>query len=168
MTLAGTDRRPPRAARRRCDGFTLLEVVVAGVVVAVLAAIALPSYSDYVQRGKISEAVANLSDMRTRLEQFYLDNRAYPAAPADCIPFVAGAAAPSGKIYLPAQQKYFKVTCTAMSAAAYTVAATGRPVEGMSSSFVYTIDQDNARSSAGPRGSYTNTACWATRKDGSC
>src|SRR5215831_15925713 len=116
--------------RGRCRGFTLLELTMAGAIVAILAGIALPSYSDYVQRSKITEAVANLSDMRTRLEQFYLDNRAYPAAPADCLPFVAATAAPPGRIYLPAQQKYFSVTCTAMSPEAYTVTATGRPAEG--------------------------------------
>ena len=157
-----------QAAERRCGGFTLIEVLVVGVIVAVLAGIALPSYSDYVQRSKIIEAVSNLSDMRTRLEQFYLDNRAYPSAPADCVPFVGGTSAPAGKIYLPAQQKYFEVACTAMSAAAYTVTATGRPAEGMSVSFVYTVNQANARTSAGPGGSYTSSSCWAIRKDGSC
>ena len=157
-----------QAAVRRCGGFTLIELLVVGVILAVLAGIALPSYSDYVLRSKIIEAVSNLSDMRTRLEQFYLDNRAYPSSPADCIPFVASASAPAGKLYLPPQQKYFKVACTAMSAAAYTVTATGRPAEGMSASFVFTIDQANARTSAGPGGSYTSGSCWAIRKDGSC
>jgi type IV pilus assembly protein PilE len=158
----------PDRALRRCRGFTLIELLVVGIIVAVLMGIALPSYSDYVQRSKIIEAVSNLSDMRTRLEQFYLDNRAYPSAPADCIAFVAGTAAPAGKIYLPAQQKYFNVECTVMSPGIYTVTATGRPAEGMSASFVYTIDHANARTSAGPRGTYTSRTCWAIRKDGSC
>ena len=158
----------PRSVARRHAGFTLVELLVVGIVVAVLTGIALPSYSDYVQRSKLIEAVANLSDMRTRLEQFYLDNRAYPSTPADCIAFAAGAAAPAGKIYLPAQQKYFKVECAAMSPGIYMVTATGRPSEGMSASFVYTIDQANARTSAGPRGSYTSRTCWAIRRDGSC
>src|SRR4249920_1558042 len=105
MSYIRLDSEMARTRDRRDGGYTMIEVMVTVVIVGILAAIALPSYSDYVQRGKISEAVANLSDMRTRLEQFYLDNRAYPAAPADCIPFVAGDAAPSGKIYLPAQQK---------------------------------------------------------------
>ena len=168
MTRAKTNLAFWQATGCRCAGFTLIEALVAAVVVAVLAAIALPSYSDYLQRSRISEAIANLSDMRTRLEQFYLDNRAYPDTPADCIPFVAGAAAPAGKLYLPAQQKYFDVTCTVMSAAAYTVTATGRPSEGMPASFVYTVNQSNGRSSSGPGGSYASSVCWAMRKDGSC
>jgi type IV pilus assembly protein PilE len=148
----------------RAGGFTLIEVMVVVAIVAILAAIALPSYSDYIQRSKISEAVSNLSDMRTRLEQFYLDNRTYPTGAAKCKTSGAGA----GEINLPPAQKYFSVTCTAMSATAYTITATGNPSEGMSTDFKYTINEANARTSAGPGGHYTNASCWAVRKNGEC
>ncbi len=39
-------------------GFTLLEVMIVTAIVAVLAAIALPNYSDYIKRGKIIEATS--------------------------------------------------------------------------------------------------------------
>ena len=74
-------------------------------VIAILAAVALPSYIDYVTRSRIVEAKTNLTDMRTRLEQYFLDNRAYPDA---CIAAAAGPA-PAGKIYLPAGLKFFTV-----------------------------------------------------------
>ena len=45
--------------------------------------------------------------------------------------------------------------------------ATGTGARGMAG-FVYTVDQANAKTSAGPGGKYTNAACWAVRKDGSC
>ena len=150
--------------RTRCEragGFTLIEVLVTVAIVGILAAIALPSYSDYIQRSKISEAISNLSDMRTRLEQYFLDNRAYPTS---CV--ASGAVAP--QINLPAAQKYFNVTCTAMSTAAYTITATGVAAEGMSTSFKYTIKENNARKSDGPSGQYTNSSCWAIRKNGDC
>jgi prepilin-type N-terminal cleavage/methylation domain-containing protein len=66
----------------RTRGFTLLEVMIVVVIVAILAAIALPNYSDYIKRGKIIEATTGLSDMRTRLEQYFLDNRKYDNAGA--------------------------------------------------------------------------------------
>ena len=154
----------PRARHGRDSGFTLIELMVVAVIVGVLAAIALPSYADYIQRSKISEAVSNLSDMRTRLEQFYLDNRTYPSGPAKCKTSGAGA----GEINLPPAQKYFSVACSAMSATAYTITATGNAAEGMSTAFKYTINQSNARTSAGPAGHYTNANCWAVRKNGEC
>lgn len=155
--------------RTRCEragGFTLIEVLVTVAIVGILAAIALPSYSDYVQRSKISEAISNLSDMRTRLEQYFLDNRAYPTS---CV--ASGAVAP--QINLPAAKKYFAVTCSFAVPApplppTYTITATGVTAEGMSTSFVYTIKENNTRASAGPSSTYTNTSCWAIRKNGDC
>ena len=55
----------------------MLEVMIVTAIVAILAAIALPNYADYVTRGKITEATTALSDMRQRYEQFFLDNRSY-------------------------------------------------------------------------------------------
>ncbi len=59
-------------------GFTLIEVMITVAVVAILAAVALPQYFDYVTRSRLVEAKTSLVDMRTRLEQYFLDNRTYP------------------------------------------------------------------------------------------
>jgi prepilin-type N-terminal cleavage/methylation domain len=151
--------------QHRERGFTLIEVMITVAIVAILAAIALPSYSTYVQRSKIIEATSNLSDMRTRLEQYFLDNRQYPGA---CIAAAAGAA-PVGKIYLPATMKYFNVTCAFPTAQTYTITAGGVSSESMSG-FSYTIDQTNTHKTTGlPTGwSGTGSTCWVIRKDGSC
>jgi type IV pilus assembly protein PilE len=61
------------------SGFTLIEVMITVAVIAIIAAVALPAYFDYVTRSRLVEARANLADMRTRMEQFFLDNRTYPA-----------------------------------------------------------------------------------------
>src|SRR5215510_10547226 len=105
----------------RFGGFTLIEVMITAAVIAILAAVALPSYIDYLTRGKLVEARTNLSDMRTRLEQYFLDNRAYPTG---CIAYATGAA-PAGKIYLPESIKNFAIDCPTLSANAYTVRAQG-------------------------------------------
>src|SRR5215467_6875807 len=91
----------------RFGGFTLIEVMITVAVIAILAAVALPNYIDYVTRSKLVEAKTNLSDMRTRLEQYFLDNRAYPS---ECLDYAAGAP-PAGKIYKPASVKNFAITC---------------------------------------------------------
>ena len=131
-------------------------VVVA--IIAILAAIALPSYTDYVRRGKIQEATTNLLTMRTKLEQFYQDTKTYVGACA------AGTVAP-----LPANQKYFTITCPSanLTATTYTVVATGT---GDLTGFVYTINQANARVSTvtGVDGWSGNGSCWVIRKGGTC
>ena len=59
-------------------GFTLIELMVTVAIIAVLAAIAVPNYRDYVTRGKLVEASAGLSDARVKMEQYFQDNRTYP------------------------------------------------------------------------------------------
>lgn len=145
-------------------GFTLIEAMITLAVLAIIAAIALPSYTDYLQRSKLVEAKVSLSDMRTRLEQYFLDARAYPNA---CIPPAPGPA-PAGQIYLPVAARYFSVGC-ALTATTYRVTATGNAAQGMSG-FAYTIDEtDQRRTVALPAGwKGTGSACWVSRKSGEC
>ena len=142
---------------RKLRGFSLLELMVVVAIVGILTAIALPSYSDYVKRGKIVEATSTLSDMRVKLEQYFQDNRTYVGACA------AGTVAPIPVL------KYFTYTCSNLSATGYTVTATGNAAQSMTG-FIYTIDQNNARVTQSlPSGwSGALSTCWVLKKDGSC
>ncbi|MEO8717137.1 MAG: type IV pilin protein, partial [Burkholderiales bacterium] len=85
---------------RSARGFTLIELMITVAVIAVLAAIALPSYTDYITRSKFTEATSNLSDLRVKMEQRFQDARTY----------VGGPCAPTGPAG--AQVKYFTFTCS--------------------------------------------------------
>lgn len=140
---------------KRNRGFTLIEVMIVVVIVAILASVGLPAYNDYVIRGKLAEAVGELSSMRAKLEQHYLDNRTYEGA---C---VAASVAP-----LPTG-KYFTYAC-ALGATTYTVTATGKAAEG-TGGFVYTINEANTRRTTGaPSGYSTSNTCWITKKGMTC
>src|SRR4029077_18976538 len=103
------------AAPHEARGFTLLEVMIVCVIVAVLAAIALPNYGDYVKRGKIIDATSKLSDARVHLEQWFQDNRTYVGACVD---------PPAGVIRVTAgPDDYFALTCPTLTANTYTVQA---------------------------------------------
>ena len=63
--------------KAKTSGFTLIEVMITVVIVAILAAVALPSYRNYQYRGKIPDAVSNLSAKRVKMEQYFQDNKTY-------------------------------------------------------------------------------------------
>jgi type IV pilus assembly protein PilE len=58
-------------------GFTLIEIMIVVVIVAVLVGIALPSYQESMLKGRRSEAMAGLLDVTNRQEQFMLDRGRY-------------------------------------------------------------------------------------------
>ena len=62
---------------RRASGFTLIELMIAVVVVAILVAIALPSYQAYMARAVRSQGQQFLTDLAQRQEQYFLDARSY-------------------------------------------------------------------------------------------
>lgn len=151
---------------RQAHGFTLIEVMVVVAILAILTAIAVPSYTDYVTRGRIIEATAGLGDARNKFEQYYQDNRTYPTG-CQVFPTAAGAT----EVQLQQLQR-FTLSCAAPAptATSYTVTATGTgPMVG----FAFTIDQNNvhtttisgAPASNGWSGSAT---CWVIRKGGLC
>jgi type IV pilus assembly protein PilE len=152
-------RRQQQALSKKRDsrGFTIIELMVAVAIVAILAAIAAPSYSDYMRRGKIPEATSTLAEMRVKMEQYFQDNRTY-----------VGACAVNTVAPLPTNTKYFAVTCPTLTATTFTVVATGNAARGMDG-FVYTVNEQNVQAStiAGQAAGYgyvSNAACWITRK----
>ncbi|MBA6341949.1 type IV pilin protein [Colwellia sp. MB02u-10] len=60
-------------------GFTLIELLIAVAIVSILAAIAIPSYTDFVARSNRTEAQRELLRIANMQEQFYVDTRAYTA-----------------------------------------------------------------------------------------
>lgn len=149
----------------KAKGFSLVELLVVIGIIGVLAAIAIPNYTEYTTRARITEAVASLSDMRVKMEQFFQDNRTYVGACA------AGTLAP-----LPASSSYFTFECTtacggaagnSLAASTYTVRACGR---GGMASFEYTINQANVRSTVNLPDGWTGagSSCWVLNKSGGC
>jgi type IV pilus assembly protein PilE len=121
---------------RRTAGFTLIELMVVVAIVAILASIAIPSYSKYVQRGDLVEATQTLSQFRVQMEQWYQDKNTYADAGGNNCGVNPPATPPLVN---------FQVVCALQAGTngqAYTATATGiNQVAG----FTYTIKQDNSQ-----------------------
>ena len=61
----------------RARGFTLIEVIIAMAIVAILVAVALPTYRDHMRKSRRAEAQAYLMAVASRQQQFLLDTRGY-------------------------------------------------------------------------------------------
>ncbi|MFO1372142.1 MAG: prepilin-type N-terminal cleavage/methylation domain-containing protein [Candidatus Competibacteraceae bacterium] len=67
-----------RAKTRRYGGFTLAELLLALVIVGILATIAANSYSEYIDRVKITQAKSDILLIESVIERFYTVNFRYP------------------------------------------------------------------------------------------
>jgi len=135
-------------------GFTLVELMIVVAIMGILAAIAMPNYSEYVKRGKIAEATSQLTQLSSKLERYYSDQ----TPPSYDSGGGCGIALP------PAEAKYFTYACET-TGQTYTITATGVASEKMDG-YTYTIDQKGVKSSDWPDGS--SAACWLIKSGSTC
>lgn len=66
---------------QRIRGFTLIELMITVAIVGILAAVALPSYNQYIARGKRAEARAEILKAEGWLERYSTENNVYTSNP---------------------------------------------------------------------------------------
>ena len=100
---------------KRTFGFTLIELMVVVTVVAILAAIVVPSYQTYVRQARRAEVKSFLTDLQMRQERWRAERPTFATA-ADL-----GVA---GLLTSHASARWYTLTITNITATDYTLTAT--------------------------------------------
>jgi type IV pilus assembly protein PilE len=129
-------------------GFTLIEILIVVLIVGILSAIAIPQYTEYVLKGKLTEAMALLSDLQIREEQYYQDNRVYAN---NMTPRAAG--------------QYFTATsCVFRGGDTQTYLCTAN---APTINYTYTINEVGTKTTTTPAGG-TPSPCWLRSSSTTC
>jgi type IV pilus assembly protein PilE len=127
------------------------------LIVAILAALAYPSYKNYVLRGKLTYATNALSALRANMERYFQDNRTYLDAGTLNSPCDGSSTTDT-----------FTITCPTLTATTFTAQAVG---SGLTAGFTLTIDQRGTQqTTAVPSNSgwSTCTNAWVVKAGQTC
>lgn len=136
-------------------GLTLVELMIVLAMLAIVSAVALPSFREQILRSQLGDALTGLGDARALMEQHFLDQRTYSGGPCT-------SARTAGS---------FSIACmTLPGPSSYTISATGA---GVAAGFTYTIDHHGSQRTTAlpsrwgsvPSGGYP---CWITRQGNIC
>jgi len=140
-------------SRQAVAGFTLMELVIAVVIVGILAAIAVPSYSRYIARANRTAAQQTLLDLASQQEQFRIRSRRYATA-AELMGNATGFSVDrrGARTTVTAEQIY-AITMTTTGGYTLTATATGSQATRDAECATFSLSATGARTA-------TNTSCW--------
>lgn len=142
----------------RSSGFTLIELMIVVGIIGILAAVAYPSYRDYVLRGQLVDATNGLASFRAEMERHFQDNRTYATVGT----FTTPCARTDGRVI-----GNFTIACVgAPDAAGYVLSATGA---GPAAGFEFRVNQADVRSTAAAPGTWGTCATrWLLKRGQGC
>jgi type IV pilus assembly protein PilE len=141
---------------KKHSGFTLIELMITVAVIAILAAIAYPSYQDQVRKARRSDAISTLGDAAQRLERCFSQYYAYNNNACALVTSgaVAAYASPEG---------YYTISSTAMTANTFTLQAVPTTLHGQNgdtSCAQLTITQTGTTAAIDSSSADTSDLCW--------
>ena len=161
MTSASSASRTGLGARSRQRGMTLIEIMVAVVIVSILTAVAIPGYKEYMRRAARSDAQLTLQQVSSWLERRYAECNNYTRVDASdnppCTDVLAASDLPAELKRSPSGggDKRYDVTISSLAAQSYTVQAV--PIDTADKCGTFELTSVGTRSVTGTLGA---DKCW--------
>jgi type IV pilus assembly protein PilE len=128
---------------RRYRAFTLIELIVALVIIGILAAIAFPSYQNSIRKSRRSDGQAALLGFANAMERHFTANTTYLGAAAGGADSGAPAIFPT-QAPIDGSTKYYNLTIkNTITARTYTLVAT--PINAQAGDGVMELDNTGVR-----------------------
>ena len=143
---------------KRQTGFTLIELMVTIVIVAILAAIAIPMFGEQLAKSRRSEAMGVLSDLQLRQERYRSNHSTYATMDQ-----LTGSAAATTAFNGTQSNYTFSVSANDATDVLLTATPKGSQTGDRCGNFLLRIDNDNDDTPAGTLDKTTSTSaerCW--------
>jgi type IV pilus assembly protein PilE len=146
--------RPDRKLSRRERGFTLIEVMVVLVVLALLAGVALPSYQSSVRKSRRADARAALVTTAQLMERYSTEHTGsgYSTATLSTIAGPTVVAKPAS------DNGFYQLSLTNLTATTFTLLATPQSAQASDGCATFTLDERGVRGVSG--GTLAVADCW--------
>lgn len=135
-------------SRLRARGFTLIEIIIALVVVTLLMVVALPAYRDQIAKSRRADAKTSLMTLAQLMERWYTERGSYAGATVG-----SSGIAPSAS-----SQGFYTLSITAQDAAGFTIRATPTGAQSGDACGSFTYTQAGTRGVTD--GTKTAAQCW--------
>lgn len=131
-------------------GFTLIELLIVVAVVAVLTAIALPMYRDYVVKSHRSDAIIALTELANLEEKYYSNQLAYTTA-FDALSYTSSS-----------PDDFYSLSIATGTTVAYTLTAQAKGQQKADDTTCrkMTLNSFGQRGAVNSQGADTSTECW--------
>jgi type IV pilus assembly protein PilE len=146
--------------RHGLRGFSLIELLTALVIVAILASIAIPTYTSQVRRSRRTEARTAVLDLASREERLFSTTTAYSNTPSD-----VGYGASGSTFPIAVGSGYYNVSVTVAAGppAGFTVTATpiaGKGQDKDTQCASFSVDEAGRQTSKDSSSSDSSSTCW--------
>ena len=137
---------------QKIRGFTLVELLVAVLIIGILSAIAIAAYTTYIRKANRIDAKNALLTMQMQEEKYRTTNNAYSGALGVGSPIRESTISDDG---------HYSLSISNVSASTYTLTATAIGDQlNDTDCRTFTLNQDGTRTATNSADAITTTECW--------